>query len=96
MLDPAPAVQGMRAIDEATALGIDSLNYMDQPVSWEGVPDVPRTFVRCLRDRIQPRPLQDQLISNCGASRVVDLDSGHTPALSAPKELARVLNSLAS
>jgi pimeloyl-ACP methyl ester carboxylesterase len=96
MLDPAPTVAGMRAIDEATALGIDSLNYMDQPVSWEGVPAVPRTFVRCLRDRIQPRPLQEQLISNCGASRVVDLDSGHTPALSAPKDLARALNSLAS
>jgi pimeloyl-ACP methyl ester carboxylesterase len=96
MLDPAPTVAGMRAIDEATALGIDSLNYMDQPVSWEGVPAVPRTFVRCLRDRIQPRPRQEQLISNCGASRVVDLDSGHTPALSAPKDLARALNSLAS
>jgi pimeloyl-ACP methyl ester carboxylesterase len=96
MLDPAPTVTGMRAIDEATALGIDSLNYMDQTVSWEGVPDVPSTFVRCLRDRIQPRPLQAKLISNSRASHVVDLDSGHTPALTAPEHLASILSAIAS
>ncbi len=96
MLAPAPDVLGMTAIDEATAMSIDSLNYLDQPVSWEGVAeDVPRTFVRCLRDRIQPRALQDRLITNCGASTVIDIDSGHTPAVTAPDELACILNAIA-
>jgi hypothetical protein len=54
-----------------------------------------RTFVRCLRDRIQPRVLQAKLIENCGATSVVDLDSGHTPAVSVPAELARILDRVA-
>ena len=70
MLEPNASVEGVRALDAKTAAPLDSLNYMEQIVSWEGVPDtLPRTFVRPLRDRIQPRQLQDALIENCGASR---------------------------
>jgi pimeloyl-ACP methyl ester carboxylesterase len=83
--------------DVMVAMGIESLNLMGQPVSWDGVaPTVRRTFVRCLRDRIQPRPLQAQLIANCDASAVVDLDSGHTPAIDAPERLAAALDGIAS
>ena len=93
MLDPDPPVVGMRAIDEKAAMGIDSLNYMQHTVSWDGVPDTtPRTFVRCLRDRIQPRALQAKLAANCGARSVVEIDCGHTPALAAPGELAGVVD----
>lgn len=97
MLDPDPAVDGMHAIDTATAAGIDSLNFMSQTVSWDGVPDVlPRTFVRCTRDRIQTAALQAALIENCGASEVIDLESGHTPALAVPIELAAILDDVAA
>ena len=96
MLHPDPPVDGMRAIDAKTAAGIDSLNFMAQTVSWAGVPaDLPRTFVRCLRDRIQHRALQTSLIVNCGASTVVDIDCGHTPAVAAPAELAQILDDVA-
>src|SRR5262249_28226353 len=59
MLDPVPrdAASGL-VIDSRTAMGIESLNFMGQRVSWDGVPDAAeRTFVRCLRDRIQPRAM---------------------------------------
>ena len=60
---------------------------------WRGVPGgLPRTFVRCLRDRIQPPELQAKLIENCGATAVIDIDSGHTPALACPAELAQILD----
>ncbi len=95
MLDPVADAHGMTAIDAATAMGIDSLNYLNQTVSWDGVPNVPRIFVRCLRDRIQPRQLQAKLIDTCAATTVIDLDSGHTPAHSAPHELAEILNAIA-
>jgi pimeloyl-ACP methyl ester carboxylesterase len=69
---------------------------MTQIVSWAGVSEsLPRTFVRCRRDRIQPRALQAALIENCGASAVIDLDCGHTPALAAPTELAGILARIA-
>jgi pimeloyl-ACP methyl ester carboxylesterase len=96
MLDPDRPVDGMHGIDTATAAGIDSLNLMSQVVSWDGVPDaLPRTFVRCTRDRIQPPALQAALIENCAASDVIDLESGHTPALSVPVELAAILDRIA-
>ena len=82
-----------------TASAIDSLNFSSQPMRWAGLPDgTPRTFVRCLRDPIQPRQLQDRFIASCRADEVLDIDSGHTPALDAPVALAahlgRVVESL--
>jgi pimeloyl-ACP methyl ester carboxylesterase len=95
MLHPDPSFDGVRAVDAKTAAPLDSLNYMEQTVSWDGVPaSLPRTFVRCLRDRIQPRELQAALIVNCAATEVVDLESGHTPAVAVPAELAAVIDAL--
>lgn len=75
---------------------IDSLNFASQPMAWCGLPEsLGRTFVRCLRDPIQPRALQNRLAVNCGATDVVDLDSGHTPALDVPVELAGLLDAVA-
>jgi pimeloyl-ACP methyl ester carboxylesterase len=97
MLEPDPTIDGVRAIDAKTAAPLDSLNYMEQVVSWDGVPaSLPRTFVRCVRDRIQSRVLQDALIDNCGAADVIDLESGHTPAVAVPAELAAILDGVAT
>ncbi|HEY1281637.1 MAG TPA: alpha/beta hydrolase [Acidimicrobiales bacterium] len=85
-----------RLDDERTVGSIESLNLMYQTVCWDGVsPALPRTFVRCLRDSIQSRSLQAQLIDASGATEVIDLDCGHTPALSAPDELAAWLDAIA-
>jgi pimeloyl-ACP methyl ester carboxylesterase len=93
MLEPDPSIKGVRGLDAKTAAPLDSLNYMAQIMWWSGVRDhVPRTFVRCLRDRIQSRQLQDALIENCLATDVIDLESGHTPAVAVPEELAAVLD----
>ncbi len=82
--------------DVKAAMGIESLNFMTQTVSWTGVPPtLERTFVRCLRDGIQPREMQARLAANCGATTVIDIDSGHTPAVGAPVELAAILDRIA-
>jgi pimeloyl-ACP methyl ester carboxylesterase len=96
MLDPDPAIIGVTSISAQAAMSIDSLNYMSQTVSWRGVrAGTGRTFVRCLRDRIQSRALQAKLVDNCGATSVIDLDCGHTPARAAPAELAALLDHVA-
>jgi pimeloyl-ACP methyl ester carboxylesterase len=95
MLEPAPSITGVRALDAKTAAPLDSLNYMEQVVSWAGVRDgLPRTFVRPLRDKIQPRQMQDELIANCAATDVIDIESGHTPAVAVPDELAAILDGI--
>jgi pimeloyl-ACP methyl ester carboxylesterase len=82
--------------DVKVAMPIESYNFMLQTVSWEGVPaSLGRTFVRCLRDQIQSPELQAQLIANCAASTVIDIDAGHTPALDKPGALAAVLDRIA-
>ena len=93
----APSPSAFTVIDDERTVGaIESLNLMYQTVRWNGVsPSLPRTFVRCLRDAIQPRSLQAQLIDASGAAEVIDLDCGHTPALSAPEELATWLDAIA-
>jgi pimeloyl-ACP methyl ester carboxylesterase len=95
MLQP-PAGSGYEPLDVRTAASIDSLNLCAQRTSWAGVPAVPRTFVRCLRDPIQPRDMQAALAANCAAGRIVDIDTGHTPALDDPAGLAAILDEVTS
>mgnify|MGYP001171294342 CR=1 FL=1 len=83
--------------DPRLAQSIESLNLLFQPVSWQGVPDgLPRTWVRCLRDPLQSREVQEQLALASGATAVRDIDSGHTPARDAPDVLAAMLDEIAA
>jgi pimeloyl-ACP methyl ester carboxylesterase len=94
----AEMAAGLAVIDDSrVAGGVESLNLMFQTVSWDGVaPSLPRIFIRCLQDRIQPRDMQGRLIAAAGATEVIDLNTGHTPAQSAPVELAAILDSIAA
>jgi pimeloyl-ACP methyl ester carboxylesterase len=93
-----PITTPLTVLDDARTVGaIESLSLILQPVRWAGVSaDLPRTFVRCLRDPLQSRVVQARLIAGAGADEVIDLDCDHTPALSAPLELAAVLDEIAS
>jgi pimeloyl-ACP methyl ester carboxylesterase len=96
MLAPEPPGSAP-TVTVAEAGSIESFNFMTQTMSWLGVPATAgRTWVRCLRDKIQPRELQAQLAANCDAAEVVDVDSGHTPQRSAPVELAAILDRIAT
>jgi pimeloyl-ACP methyl ester carboxylesterase len=87
--------QTLEELDPRTGQAVDSLNFSSQRMSWMGVPPpVGRTFIRCLDDPIQPRALQDRFILNCGAGEVLEISSGHTPAIDAPKALAGLLDAL--
>ena len=83
--------------DVRTVGSIESLTLMYQPVSWQGVsPSLPRSFVRCLADPIQPRDMQARLIESAGADEVFDIEADHTPAVSRPDELAAIVNEVAA
>ncbi len=73
----------------------DSMNVYFQPVYWSAIGDVPVTFVKHLRDRPSPPALQDEQIARLPSPRVVELDSGHIPAVTHPKEFARILDAVA-
>ena len=76
----------------------DSQNIYFQPVSWAVAADVPVTVLRQLRDTVTPLELQDEMIGRLPSPElvtVVELDTGHIPAVTHPAEMARVLNRVA-
>ena len=56
---------------------------------------VPKSYVRTTIDRVTSPLLQDRLIANWQVDQVINLESGHFPAFSLPKELAESLAELA-
>jgi pimeloyl-ACP methyl ester carboxylesterase len=70
----------------------DSFNLYYQPVHWSLVGDTPVTYVRNLRDRPIPLALQDEMIARLREPTVVDLDTGHVPAVNHPRAFAAICN----
>jgi pimeloyl-ACP methyl ester carboxylesterase len=55
----------------------------------------PRYYVDCLRDRVVPIALQRSMQAGLPADRVYSVDSGHSPHLSSPEDLIRILHRIA-
>jgi pimeloyl-ACP methyl ester carboxylesterase len=55
---------------------------------------VPRVYIECLRDRAVPLELQRTMQAAVPCARVFSIDTDHSPFLSAPQELARLLLAL--
>jgi pimeloyl-ACP methyl ester carboxylesterase len=70
----------------------DSMNFYFQPVSWAAAGDVPVTYVKHLRDRPVPVELQDAMISRLRTVRVIEVDTGHIPAVTHPELFAAIVN----
>jgi pimeloyl-ACP methyl ester carboxylesterase len=66
-----------------------------EPTSLAGlIPELPRTYVKLLRDQTLPPDLQDVFIRNMGGAVVRLLDAGHDAMISAPRALAAILNEI--
>jgi pimeloyl-ACP methyl ester carboxylesterase len=82
--------------------GTEVAVVLAEPTSRVGIPsDLPKTFVKLLRDQSLTSAQQDVLVENLrdspgGDVDVVTIDAGHDVMISRPKELADVLNLIAS
>jgi pimeloyl-ACP methyl ester carboxylesterase len=77
----------------------DSQNIYFQPVSWSLAAGVPVTYVRQLHDPVTPVELQDEMIGRLPSPElvtVVDLETGHIPAVTHPREMAAILEQAAT
>jgi hypothetical protein len=75
----------------------ESMGPVFEPVDLSGLEaDVPRTYVRLLRDGSLSVATQGQMIANLGDVDVVDLDAGHMAMISHPRELAALLAGIAA
>jgi len=82
--------------------GTEAAAILAEPVSRAGIPaELPKTFVKLLRDQSLAPDHQDVLVQNLrdspgGEVDVVTIDAGHDVMISRPKELADVLNGIAA
>jgi hypothetical protein len=82
--------------------GTEASIVLAEPVSRARVPaELPKTFVKLLRDQSLSPDHQDVLVQNLrdspgGDVSVVSIDAGHDVMISRPKELADVLNEIAA
>ena len=82
--------------------GTEAAAVLAEPVTRADIPpELPKTFVKLLRDQSLPPDHQDVLVQNLrdspgGDVDVVTIDAGHDVMISRPKELADVLNRIAA
>ena len=76
---------------------VDTMSHYFQPVSWRAAAKTPVTYVVNLLDRPVPESLQREMIGRLPeAPTVVELDSGHVPAIVMPDEFAALVVSASS
>ncbi len=71
---------------------IDTMNHYLQPIRWSAAPPVPVTYVATTLDRPVPIDLQRTMAARLpGEPTVVEIDTGHVPAVVCPAEFAALL-----
>jgi pimeloyl-ACP methyl ester carboxylesterase len=73
----------------------ESFSVLSDPADLTGLGhDIPRTYIRLLRDAAISLDMQNQMIENLGEVAVMGLDAGHMAMITRPRELADLINGL--
>jgi pimeloyl-ACP methyl ester carboxylesterase len=73
----------------------DSMNIYYQPVHWSAAADVPVTYLKQLHDRAVPVALQEEMAARIPHVQIVEIATGHAPAITEPELLAGILDGIA-
>jgi pimeloyl-ACP methyl ester carboxylesterase len=88
-----PIETDLEIVENGPRMGLEAPLVLFEPVSWTGFPtEVPRVYVRALRDKVIPLELADRMITAMGGAEVIDLDAGHRSYDTHPAELAAVID----
>jgi pimeloyl-ACP methyl ester carboxylesterase len=88
-----PIETDLEIVENGPRMGLEAPLVLFEPVSWAGFPtEVPRVYVRALRDKVIPPALADRMISAMGGATVIDLDAGHRSYDTHPAELAAIID----
>jgi pimeloyl-ACP methyl ester carboxylesterase len=88
-----PIETDLEIVENGPRMGLEAPLVLFEPVSWTGFPtEVPRVYVRALRDKVIPPELADRMITAMGGAEVIDLDAGHRSYDTHPAELAAVID----
>ena len=88
-----PIETDLEIVENGPRMGLEAPLVLFEPVSWTGFPtEVPRVYVRALRDKVIPPELADRMITGMGGAEVIDLDAGHRSYDTHAAELAAVID----
>ena len=88
-----PIETDLEIVENGPRMGVEAPLVLFEDVSWAGFPtEVPRFYVRALRDKVIPPELADRMIDAMGGATVIDLDAGHRSYETHPAELAAVID----
>jgi pimeloyl-ACP methyl ester carboxylesterase len=88
-----PIETDLEIVENGPRMGLEAPLVLFERVSWAGFPaDVPRVYVRALRDKVISPELADRMVAAMGGARVLDLDAGHRSYDTHPAELAAVID----
>jgi len=88
-----PIDTDLQIVENGPRMGLEAPRVLFEPVSWAGFPyEVPRLYVRGLRDKVIPPELADRMVAAMGGAKVIDLDAGHRSYDTHPSEVAAVID----
>lgn len=91
----APIETALQIVENGPRMGLEAPGPLLTEFSWAGFPsEIPRYFVRCLKDKVIPPDLADTMVANMGGASVVDLEAGHRAFDTHPHELASIIDRL--
>jgi pimeloyl-ACP methyl ester carboxylesterase len=91
-----PIVTDLAVVEVSATMGIEAPAQLFEAMTWVGVPDVARLYIRALRDRVIPPDHAVTMAANANADEIIDIDATHDVMASAPVELAAMLCSFAT
>ena len=68
---------------------------LDEAKLSEGYENIPRSYIHCTRDQANMPALQRRMMKERGVEPVIEIETDHTPHLSAPDELVAAIDQLA-
>lgn len=92
----APIRTELEVVELVGSMGLEAPLQLFEPMTWIGVPDLPRLYVRALQDRVIPPDHALIMAANANVTEIVDIESKHDVAGDAPLELASIINSFAT
>jgi pimeloyl-ACP methyl ester carboxylesterase len=72
-----------------------AIPMMDEARLSKGYDSIPRSYIHCTRDQANMPALQRRMMRERGVSPVIEIETDHTPHLSAPDELVAAIDQLA-
>jgi pimeloyl-ACP methyl ester carboxylesterase len=88
-----PVDTELEIVENGPRMGLEAPLVLFEPVSWAGFPhEVPKVYVRGLRDKVIPPELADRMVAAIGGARVIDFDAGHRSYDTHSAELAAVID----